>query len=161
MLSVSLPAIPFHLDSQPNMPADNQWPVDFNLTLASFEPHIKGIRGLVDFALQSQKAASILFVSSVGVVKNQQSNATIPEALLTDFSSAEAGYGRSKLVSEMVLAEAYQKSGVSCCVCRIGQIAGPVDSKEGMWNKQEWLPSVRLGILRSHVEAPRLTLSHS
>ena len=86
--------------------------------------------------------AGILFVSSVGVVQAQQTNKPVPEALVTDFSVAEGGYGQSKLVSELILDTASTRSGVDCSVCRLGQIAGPANTATGMWNKQEWLPSV-------------------
>jgi thioester reductase-like protein len=111
--------------------------------LSSFEPHIRGVRHLVDFALESSLDPAIFFISSVGVVKNQKSNETVPEALISDFASAEGGYGSSKLVSEWILEKASATSGVSSSICRLGQIAGPVNLGGGSWNKQEWLPSVR------------------
>lgn len=118
--------------------------MDFNLTLSSFEPHIHGVRNLVDFSLATPNNASIFFISSVGIVNNQRTNASVPEVLLTDFSVTEGGYGSSKLVSELILAEAFIKSKVKCSVCRVGQISGPVEVQRGMWNKHEWLPSVSL-----------------
>ncbi|EXJ86687.1 hypothetical protein A1O3_03640 [Capronia epimyces CBS 606.96] len=144
----------------------NQWQVDFNLSLSSFEPHIRGVRHLVDFALHSahHRKAGIFFVSSIGVVNNQGNNiitntnintntnpntstntnvsVPVPETLITDLTLAEGGYGRSKLVSELILSKASSISGVKCTVCRVGQIAGPVDTELGMWNKQEWLPLI-------------------
>ncbi|TVY44181.1 Non-canonical non-ribosomal peptide synthetase [Lachnellula subtilissima] len=132
----------------------NQWQVDFNLTLSSFEPHIHGVRNLVDFSLATPNNASIFFISSVGIVNNQRTNASIPEALLTDFSVTEGGYGSSKLVSELMLSEAFIRSKVKSSVCRVGQISGPVEVQSGMWNKHEWLPSIiasskHLGMLPS------------
>jgi thioester reductase-like protein len=55
------------------------------------------------------------------------------------------GYSESKWVTEMLLKSAGELSGVSSAVLRVGQIAGPVNvaaGKYGMWNKQEWLPTV-------------------
>jgi thioester reductase-like protein len=101
----------------------------------------------VDFSLESTHNASIFFISSVGVVNNQRINASVPETLITDFSVAEGGYGRSKLVSEFILSEACTRSGVQSSICRVGQIAGPVGVQSGMWNKHEWLPSVSLLII--------------
>lgn len=45
------------------------WKVDFNLSIHSFQPDIKGARNLVDLAISSpyKTAPSILFVSSIGV----------------------------------------------------------------------------------------------
>ena len=52
------------------------------------------------------------------------------------------GYGESKYVAELLLEAGAEKSGVPTVICRVGQLAGPVTKKGGMWNKQEWLPSV-------------------
>ena len=51
------------------------------------------------------------------------------------------GYGESKYIAEQLLEKAGKHSGVSAAICRVGQLAGPV-MKGGVWNKQEWLPSV-------------------
>lgn len=64
------------------------------------------------------------------------------------------GYGESKYVSELLLEAAREKSGVSAAVCRVGQLAGPV-SKGGVWNKQEWLPSVSGLSLFIHHSQPK------
>lgn len=47
------------------------WPVDFNLTLKSFEKSLFGVRSLVNFALSSpfENPPQILFVSSIGVFR--------------------------------------------------------------------------------------------
>ena len=124
------------------MSPDNQWHVDFNLALPAFEPHIRGVRTLVDFCIDSRYHASIFFISSIGVVSNQQSNRTVPETLITDSSVTEGGYGSSKLVAELILARAVSKSAINASICRVGQIAGPVNVERGVWNKHEWLPSV-------------------
>jgi hypothetical protein len=46
------------------------WPVDFTLPLSAFEPAIRGLRRLVDFALESPKSSPprLLFASSIGVL---------------------------------------------------------------------------------------------
>jgi nucleoside-diphosphate-sugar epimerase len=97
---------------------------------------------LVDFAVESSLDPAIFFTSSIGVVKNQPTNASVPEALITDFTLADGGYGSSKLIAELILDKASSTSGVKCTICRLGQIAGPVDMHSGMWTRQEWLPSV-------------------
>lgn len=131
------------------IPLDNQWQVDFNLTLSFFEPHIRGVRNLIDFSLESHNSASIFFISSVGVVNNRQTDSTVPEVPLKDFSLAKGGYGQSKLVAESILLAAGEKSGVRSSICRVGQIAGPVNTLRGMWNKHEWLPSVSHSLMKS------------
>ena len=62
------------------------------------------------------------------------------------------GYGESKYIAEQLLEKATTTSGISTIVCRVGQLAGPVVKVGGVWNKQEWLPSVSLiPILWSHL----------
>jgi len=66
----------------------------------------------------------------------------VPESAFHDFTVPSAmGYGESKYVAELLLEQATEESGVAAAICRVGQLAGPV-VKEGIWNKQEWLPSV-------------------
>ena len=65
----------------------------------------------------------------------------MPEAAQPDFSVPTMGYGESKYVVEHLLEKAGEVSGVKSSICRIGQVGGPV-IKGGMWNKQEWLPTV-------------------
>lgn len=52
------------------------------------------------------------------------------------------GYGESKYIAELLLEAGAEKCGVPAVICRVGQLAGPVTKKGGMWGKQEWLPSV-------------------
>ena len=54
------------------------------------------------------------------------------------------GYGESKYVAERLLEAGADKCGVPAVICRVGQLGGPVTKEQGMWNKQEWLPSVSL-----------------
>lgn len=58
---------------------------------------------------------------------------------------AVGGYAESKWVAERLLDEAGKQNGLVSAVLRVGQIAGPVEiGVKGVWNKAEWLPSVRL-----------------
>lgn len=53
------------------------------------------------------------------------------------------GYAESKHIGERLLALAATHANVPTTICRIGQIAGPVKhDKYGVWNRQEWLPSI-------------------
>jgi thioester reductase-like protein len=119
----------------------NQWQVDFNLSLPSFEPHVRGVRNLVDFSAQSAYRAPIFFISSVSTVQGWTQSSNVPETSLDDLTLAIGGYGESKLVASMILEKAAKVSGIRHSVCRVGQIAGPVE-KGGKWNKHEWLPSI-------------------
>ncbi|KAI1751133.1 hypothetical protein F4782DRAFT_205813 [Xylaria castorea] len=122
----------------------NQWPVNFNLDLSSFEPHIRGVRHLVDFAKKSRHGSAVFFISSVGSITKWADDQPVPEKPIHDLSVAGAqGYSLSKLMAEMVLEQAVKVSGIDASICRVGQIAGPVNSGEkGEWNRQEWFPTI-------------------
>lgn len=131
----------------------NAWPVNFNMSVASFEPHIRGVRNLVDFSSQSaRKVVPITFISSIGTVERWESpEVPVPETALPDWSLATMGYSQSKLTSSTILDTAAKVSGVPSVIVRVGQVAGPRGEK-GKWNPQEWLPSlvrssVYLGLL--------------
>ena len=122
----------------------NAWRVDFNITVDSFEdPHIKGLRHLIDFGLYSCHHAHIHFVSSVSTIGNWDTSLgpAVPEIPLDDCAVAlQQGYGESKHVSERICLAAAKKAGLPVTIHRVGQIAGPM-SRQGQWNKQEWVPS--------------------
>lgn len=129
----------------------NAWPVNFNISVVSFEPHIRGVRHLVDFASAAAKRVSILFISSISTAVAWTSPEPVPERRLDDMAVADMGYGRSKMAGSMILDAAAAHSGVPAASVRVGQVAGPRGLK-GMWNKQEFLPSliassVYLGVL--------------
>lgn len=124
---------------------DNQWQVDFNLSLESFEPHIAGVRNFINLSNQSSKKPPILFTSSVSTLGNwpaKHPGEKVPEKAFHDLTiPAPMGYGESKYLSELLLEAAAEKCGVPALICRVGQLAGPV-KKGGKWSKQEWLPTV-------------------
>ncbi|KAJ5784570.1 acetyl-CoA synthetase-like protein [Penicillium pulvis] len=130
----------------------NAWPVNFNLSIASFEPHLRGVRHLVEFVVRAHKNVPITFISSVGTVDHWPTpNGVVPESALEDWSLAGTGYGQSKLASSMILDAAAASSGVSRTIIRVGQVGGPRGA-QGQWNPQEWVPSlvrssVYLGLL--------------
>ena len=123
----------------------NAWPVDFNQPITFFIPQFHGLRQYIDFCTCSPNQPPILFLSSISAAMNSLS--PVPERILTDFASpAPMGYAQSKYLAERLLDTAHQTSGVRSSICRVGQVAGPVMAKHvragGMWNKQEWLPSL-------------------
>ncbi|KAI1117812.1 hypothetical protein F5Y14DRAFT_439088 [Nemania sp. NC0429] len=122
----------------------NQWPVNFNMDLSSFEPHIRGVRHLVDFSKKSRHGSSLFFISSVGSITKWADDQPVPEKPIHDLSVAGTqGYSLSKLMAEMLLEQAVKVSGIDASICRVGQIAGPVTTGEkGEWNKQEWFPTI-------------------
>ncbi|RAQ59689.1 NRPS-like enzyme [Aspergillus flavus] len=131
----------------------NAWPVNFNMSVASFEPHVRGVRHLVDFSAQAaRKTVPITFISTIGTIEKWTTpEVLVPKKALPDWSLAAIGYGQSKLVSSTILDHSTKVSGVPSVIVRIGQVVGP-RGKKGKWNSQEWLPSlvrssVYLGLL--------------
>ncbi|EER29953.1 putative NRPS-like protein biosynthetic cluster [Coccidioides posadasii str. Silveira] len=134
----------------------NQWPVNHNWDIASFEPQIRGVRHLIDFSLNSNRNASLFFVSTAGTVSHLSPDGVVPEAPNHVLTTRVDGYGSAKHTSELILEDAVARSGVNASICRVGQIAGPVlrGPAKGMWGKQEWLPTMiasskYLGVLPS------------
>ncbi len=119
----------------------NQWPVNFNMPVESFEPHIRGVRNLADFSWKASKRVPVVFISSIATVNAWRKPEPVPERSLHDLDISAGGYGRSKLVSSLILEKASEVSGVPTEIIRVGQIAGP-SSEKGCWNRQEWLPSI-------------------
>lgn len=126
----------------------NAWEVNFNLPLTSFEtPHLVGVRQFIEFSARSAKGASILFVSSVSSSMDWPLKhiGPVPERIIDDSLAAlPMGYAQSKHVAERLLSRASSVAGIPTTICRIGQVAGPVnmDGTCGFWKKQEWLPSL-------------------
>lgn len=122
----------------------NAWKVNFNHRVEAFEsPHIEGVRRLIDFSIASQNKAHIHFISSVSAIGaySPENGPSVPEVIFHDPSvSLRQGYGESKHVSERICFAA-SKCGIPTSIHRVGQIGGPTTPK-GMWNKQEWLPSL-------------------
>jgi thioester reductase-like protein len=128
---------------------DNQWPVNFNLALPSFEPHIAGSLNLIRLSSESYNNVPIFFTSSIGALRNWplvHPGVPVPEVALDDpLIPTQQGYSESKWITERLLDAARERCGVSGAILRVGQIAGPVNvkhGKHGAWNKQEWLPTV-------------------
>uniref|UniRef100_A0A093VKL3 Linear gramicidin synthase subunit D n=1 Tax=Talaromyces marneffei PM1 TaxID=1077442 RepID=A0A093VKL3_TALMA len=125
----------------------NAWKVDFNHTVESFEKgHIAGTRHLVDLSRKCTYRAPILFISSISTALNwaqKNPGQSVPESIIDDLDSPEFfGYGESKYISERLIEAHSSSSGFTSSVLRVGQIAGPVLSTAGIWNLQEWFPSL-------------------
>ncbi|KAK8851308.1 acetyl-CoA synthetase-like protein [Apiospora arundinis] len=139
----------------------NQWPVDFNLSLSSFEPQIQGTVNLISLAVQATYGPRFFFVSSISAINNWRrqiglgsivkptSTSTpgglpicqVPERFLTDLSLSSSGYGASKAIASDLLHYASARCGLRSTTVRLGQVAGPLgyDGK-GAWSTKEWLP---------------------
>ncbi|KAK8064619.1 nonribosomal peptide synthetase [Apiospora phragmitis] len=119
----------------------NAWPVNFNMPVASFEPHIRGVRHWADFAAAAEKRVAVVFISSVGTVDGWHEKGTIPEERFEDMSLAHGGYGASKMVASLVLEDASKAGDFPTAVVRVAQVGGP-ERDAGVWNRHEWLPSI-------------------
>ncbi len=133
----------------------NAWPVNFNISVASFEPSIQGVRHLVDFASAALKLVPIIFVSSISSVDGWTATKPVPEDNIDGLPLPRLGYGRSKLAGSLILDAASRYSGIPAASMRVGQIAGPRGS-DGIWNRHEYIPSliassVYMGILPRHL----------
>ncbi|KAL6910067.1 hypothetical protein GGI43DRAFT_426893 [Trichoderma evansii] len=135
----------------------NAWPVNFNISVSSFEPYIFGVRQLVEFSNKAAKRVPIIYISSIGTVGGWTRPEPIPERRLEDLSLPAMGYGRSKFAASSILDAAVEQSGILAAVIRVGQIAG-ARAKKGVWNPQEFIPSliassVHLGVLPSRLSS--------
>ncbi|GJE93538.1 acetyl-CoA synthetase-like protein [Phanerochaete sordida] len=119
----------------------NAWPVNFNMSLRSFEPSVHGVRNLIDLALASPFPAPppLAFVSSIGVFRDIDVSAPVLERTIDAHVAAGSGYSESKWVSETILRAAARERGLRAVSVRVGQMTG---SRAGAWNAQEWFPSL-------------------
>ncbi|KAJ5189040.1 Male sterility NAD-binding [Penicillium cf. griseofulvum] len=113
------------------------WPVNFNLPLPEFEPHIQGLYNLIQFSLgvQRREPAVLMFCSSISTALRSPSAEILEEPVDLDY--AFMGYGQSKLIGERIVSNA-RRSGARAYSLRIGQVSG--HSKKGYWNDSEALP---------------------
>ncbi|KAL2280261.1 hypothetical protein FJTKL_12710 [Diaporthe vaccinii] len=143
-----------YISSRTDIILHNQWPVNFSLSLASFEPQLQGMLNLIHFAAQAARQPKFCFVSSIGAVNNWRHQLSlrnavhqVPEQHFTDLCLASNGYGESKAIASHLLYRATLQCRLRGMTIRLGQLAGPADSDHGMWNKTEWLPSL---VMTSH-----------
>ncbi|EJT96901.1 acetyl-CoA synthetase-like protein, partial [Dacryopinax primogenitus] len=121
----------------------NAWRLDFNLSLSSFESHIKGARNLVNLALgcSGPSPAHFIFTSTIGAASNWKENRAVPEEPLDDPAVALGnGYGQSKWVTERVLLAATREREMRTTIWRVGQLSG--STANGAWNTTDWIPII-------------------
>lgn len=123
------------------------WNVNFNRSLADFEDsEIKGLSHLLTLSMECEHEAHFHFISSISTVgrwgtKNEYDNG-VPETIVDEAAMVPfQGYAEAKHVAERVCATASSRSGIPVTIYRVGQLGGPTTEK-GIWNKQEWLPSL-------------------
>ncbi|TCD61564.1 putative NRPS-like protein biosynthetic cluster [Steccherinum ochraceum] len=123
----------------------NAYRVNFNLSLSSFEPNIRGVRQLIDMALTSSLAVPprLIFVSSVGVLGRRHpgdvTSTPVNEEPVDPSLAVSTGYAESKWVIERLLSIAEEETVLRPVTVRVGQLAG---GASGAWNRAEWFPSL-------------------
>ncbi|KAK6859567.1 NRPS-like enzyme [Apiospora arundinis] len=127
------------------------WPVNFNLALSAFRPHLAGMVNLFTLAASAPHRLSVMFISSVGAVAGSKGAA--PESIVDTLDAAHAnGYSRSKLMSELLCDTASRHLGIPVSIARVGQVAGQARSYNSsggvIWNRSEWLPSLVISSFR-------------
>ena len=136
------------------------WRVNFNVSVSTYEPSIKGVRNFIDFCLTSRKHPRLIYISTLGVLQRKFSPGTVvlvanwivvfiidwdkgglaPEQPLQEPDSAlGSGYTESKWVSERVVQKAASEKHLRATVVRCGQMTG---GQNGAWNAHEWFPSL-------------------
>lgn len=144
--NLGLPLEMYHqIRSQVTLIIHAAWPVNFNIPLASFEPHIAGLNNMLQLAFQTpwKTPARVLFASSIATAygtprQPDGTPAVIGEGPIPKLShTLGTGYARSKIVSEKICEKAAAAGG-RIAVLRIGQIVGDVES--GIWNPKESIP---------------------
>ncbi|KAJ5092472.1 hypothetical protein NUU61_007342 [Penicillium alfredii] len=115
------------------------WPVNFNLPLSQYEPHIRGLYNLIQLSLSVRQPdpAVVMFCSSISTALNHSSNTVLEEPLDSFSSALDMGYGQSKLIGERIVSNA-RRAGARSYSLRIGQVSG--HSKKGLWNDSEAMP---------------------
>ncbi|KAJ7686385.1 hypothetical protein B0H17DRAFT_1160660 [Mycena rosella] len=118
----------------------NAWTLDFNKSLSTFEPHVKGTRNLIDLARQSPNVNVVRFLFTSSIASAQGWDPKVgpfPEELQLDVDVAVGnGYGESKYVSERILAA----SGLQATSFRIRQVSGATSN--GAWSTTDWVPAI-------------------
>lgn len=106
----------------------NAWPVNFVLSLQSFEPHIGGAVNLINLAQTSPKPVkpAFFFSSSVGTRQGRFEPVITEEFSDDPVTAGGMGYGRSKWVVEKVMERA-KEAGARAGVLRIGQLVGDTE----------------------------------
>ncbi|RJE19807.1 NRPS-like enzyme [Aspergillus sclerotialis] len=106
--------------------------------------HIRSMLRFVNFSLQSAHDAHIHLVASVSTIGawNSNNGPVIPEAPIEDSKVVlPQGCGESKHIGERICPEAPRQCGMPTTIKSIWPNRWS-NNGEGMWNPQEWLPTL-------------------
>ena len=106
----------------------NAWPVNFVLSIDSFDEHIGGAVNLLNLTLSSPCEVKPAFFFSSSVATRQGEPDRIAEETFGESpkTAVGLGYGRSKWVVEKICERA-SKSGARVGILRIGQLVGDTE----------------------------------
>ncbi|PIL30035.1 transporter [Ganoderma sinense ZZ0214-1] len=119
------------------------WLLNFDLPLSHFEPHVAGVRAVLELALSSlySRPPYITFVSSIGTTARWPfPERPVPKVALNspEFCIPQ-GYSYAKYVSEQVIQHAVAQRPTLCAaVIRCGQLSGALAT--GAWQRSEYIP---------------------
>ena len=142
----------------------NAWRLDFNRSVESFEILIKSVRDLLAFGQLGEWCSHLFFVSSISTIHGwdlAMGGPSAPEDMIENPDVVmKLGYAESKHIAERLCYEASKTEGVPTTILRVGQICGPTSS-EGIWNRNEWFPSLiatseRIGKIPTRLGANKL-----
>ncbi len=129
------------------------WPVNFALSLNTFEPALRSLRNLLQLAVGGAKTVNFSFCSSIAAALGASSSNSLPalieSAQLPSFLyAANTGYGQSKLVAENIVCSVAASHNLNCNVFRIGQILPGRKRGLRLWKPTEATPlMIRSAIL--------------
>ncbi|PCH45131.1 NAD(P)-binding protein [Wolfiporia cocos MD-104 SS10] len=117
------------------------WPVDWVSKLSAFEPAVKSLRSLIDFALTSPLpiVPRLLFASSISVLQRAPRDFSVPEGPVDPDFSMTNGYSEAKWVCEQVLYAAAAQTPLDPVIMRVGQLSG---GPAGAWARNEYIPAL-------------------
>ncbi|RAH79633.1 hypothetical protein BO86DRAFT_411457 [Aspergillus japonicus CBS 114.51] len=91
----------------------NAWTVNFNHSLAFFEPHLQGVVSLSNFTARSPQSPRLFFLTSISSTTGHKTESSLtPETVITTTTTttpALNGYANSKYIAEHLLDRAAQQ----------------------------------------------------
>lgn len=140
----------------------NSFPVNFLMSVRSFEPQMAALVNLARLARLGSRSPAFMFISSIAAATPVSGDRDTIEEMVLSVDQARdllpQGYAQTKFVCEHLLSTYAAHTGGSAVVLRVGQVCGPL-SESGTWNVSEWFPSLvisskQLGIAPDSIGPP-------
>ncbi|EMD32274.1 hypothetical protein CERSUDRAFT_162022 [Gelatoporia subvermispora B] len=117
----------------------NAWPVNFLLSVDSYDEHMQGVVNLINLCLRSSAHRRPRFFFSSSVSSQIMTSTDVAEAFSESPRTAHpSGYAQGKWVAEKICERAASMGDIDVGVLRIGQLVG--DTVMGVWNETESWP---------------------